>query len=199
MPFHRHGPRTAFREPHGPDAYRGPDRHRGRLPRRRRHPPPRHRCSRPHDRGHDLGRRGHGHGYRLWLFRDWHLHDIVGTRDPGGDSATREALVPSCRGQAHRRGPFQLSQRRVAIVTDSTADLPPALAAARSISVVPLTLHFDVKPLLDGVDITPEEFYRKLPSASTHPTTPQPSPRPFPQTSPPLLEDHHTLFSIHIP
>ena len=44
----------------------------------------------------------------------------------------------------------------VAIVTDSTADLPRALAATRSISVVPLTLHFDGKSLLDGVDITPE-------------------------------------------
>ena len=38
----------------------------------------------------------------------------------------------------------------VAIVTDSTADLPPAMVAARSIRVVPLTLHFDGRSLLDG-------------------------------------------------
>jgi DegV family protein with EDD domain len=91
-----------------------------------------------------------------------------------------------------------LSEGRVAIVTDSTADLPPVLAAARSISVVPLTLHFDGKSLLDGVDITPEEFYRKLPSASTHPTTSQPSPGRFAETYSALLEDHDAVVSIHI-
>ncbi len=82
-----------------------------------------------------------------------------------------------------------MSERRVAIVTDSTADLPPVLAAARSISVVPLTLHFDGKSLLDGVDITPEEFYRRLPSASTHPTTSQPSPGRFAETYSALLSE----------
>ena len=91
-----------------------------------------------------------------------------------------------------------MNERGVAIVTDSTADLPPVLAAARSISVVPLTLHFDGKSLLDGVDITPEEFYRKLPSASTHPTTSQPSPGRFAETYSALLEDHDAVVSIHI-
>ena len=91
-----------------------------------------------------------------------------------------------------------MSARSVAIVTDSTADLPPRLAAARSISVVPLTLHFDGRSLLDGVDITPEEFYRKLPSASTHPTTSQPSPGRFAEIYSALLEDHDAVVSIHI-
>src|SRR6266851_2178406 len=71
----------------------------------------------------------------------------------------------------------------VSIVTDSTADLPLALASSRSISIVPLTLNFDGRSLLDGVDITPGEFYRKLPSAATHPTTSQPSPGRFARAS----------------
>jgi len=91
-----------------------------------------------------------------------------------------------------------LTRQSVAIVTDSTADLPPTLAAARSISVVPLTLHFDGKSLLDGVDITPEEFYRRLPSATTHPTTSQPSPGRFAETYAALLQDHDAVVSIHI-
>src|SRR6266849_8346735 len=86
----------------------------------------------------------------------------------------------------------------VAIVTDSTADLPPALASSRSISVVPLTLHFEGRSFLDGVDITPSEFYRKLPSATTHPTTSQPSPGRFAETYSALLDDHEAVVSIHI-
>ena len=52
--------------------------------------------------------------------------------------------------------------RSVAIVTDSTADLPPDLTRSRAITVVPLTLNFDGQALLDGVDIRPDEFYRRL-------------------------------------
>jgi DegV family protein with EDD domain len=91
-----------------------------------------------------------------------------------------------------------LSKQPVAIVTDSTADLPPTLAATRSISVVPLTLHFEGQSLLDGVDITPAEFYRKLPSATTHPTTSQPSPGRFAEMYSTLLQDHDEVVSIHI-
>ena len=72
-----------------------------------------------------------------------------------------------------------MSPGRIAIVTDSTSDLPSQLTKARSITVVPLTLHFEGRSLLDGVDIRPSEFYRKLPNATTHPTTSQPSPGRF--------------------
>src|SRR5579864_7199473 len=91
-----------------------------------------------------------------------------------------------------------MTDRRVAIVTDSTADLPPQLAKSRGISVVPLTLHFDGRSLLDGVDITPTEFYRRLPAATIHPTTSQPSPGRFAEMYSALLADHTDVVSIHI-
>ena len=91
-----------------------------------------------------------------------------------------------------------MSKPSVAIVTDSTADLPPALTSSRSISVVPLTLNFDGQALLDGVDITPSEFYRRLPNASTHPTTSQPSPGQFAEVYSRLLADHDSVVSVHI-
>jgi DegV family protein with EDD domain len=91
-----------------------------------------------------------------------------------------------------------LSKQSVAIVTDSTADLPPQLAASRSITVVPLTLNFDGKALLDGVDIRPDEFYRRLPSVATHPTTSQPSAGRFAEAYSALLADHDSVVSIHI-
>jgi DegV family protein with EDD domain len=86
----------------------------------------------------------------------------------------------------------------VAIVTDSTADLPPDLAMSRAITVVPLTLNFDGQSLLDGVDIRPDEFYRRLHSVTTHPTTSQPSPGQFVDVYKSLLADHDSVVSIHI-
>jgi DegV family protein with EDD domain len=86
----------------------------------------------------------------------------------------------------------------IAIVTDSTADLPPELTTARAITVVPLTLNFDGKSLLDGVDIQPDEFYRRLHSVTTHPTTSQPSPGRFAEVYKSLLTDHDAVVSIHI-
>jgi DegV family protein with EDD domain len=91
-----------------------------------------------------------------------------------------------------------VSNQPVAIVTDSTADLPPQLAALRSITVVPLTLNFDGQSLLDGVDIRPDEFYRRLHSVTTHPTTSQPSPGRFAEVYSALLADHASIVSIHI-
>jgi DegV family protein with EDD domain len=86
----------------------------------------------------------------------------------------------------------------IAIVTDSTADLPSQLARTRSITVVPLTLNFEGRSLLDGVDIRPSEFYRKLPNATTHPTTSQPSAGRFAEAYSELLVDHSDVISIHI-
>ena len=91
-----------------------------------------------------------------------------------------------------------MTERTVAIVTDSTADLPRALAAAKGVTVVPLTLHLDGHSLLDGVDITPSEFYRRLPRVPTHPTTSQPSPGRFAESYKALLEKHESIVSIHI-
>jgi DegV family protein with EDD domain len=91
-----------------------------------------------------------------------------------------------------------LSKQSVAIVTDSTSDLPPQLAGTRSITVIPLTLNFEGKALLDGVDIRPDEFYRRLPSAGTHPTTSQPSAGRFAEAFSSLLADHDAVVSIHI-
>jgi DegV family protein with EDD domain len=91
-----------------------------------------------------------------------------------------------------------LSKQSVAIVTDSTAALPPQLTASRSITVIPLTLNFGGKSLLDGVDIRPEDFYRELPLATAHPTTSQPSPGRFAEAYTALLADHAAVLSIHI-
>jgi DegV family protein with EDD domain len=88
--------------------------------------------------------------------------------------------------------------RRVAIVTDSTADLIPELVAQHAITVVPLTVNLDGRSYLDGVDITAAEFYQKLQQSSSHPTTSQPSPGQFIEAYERLLADHEEVVSIHI-
>jgi DegV family protein with EDD domain len=91
-----------------------------------------------------------------------------------------------------------VSESRVAIVTDSTCDLPPSLAGARGITIVPLTLNFEGHSLLDGFDITPSEFYRRLPAATSHPTTSQPSPGRFAEAYEALLTNYDAIVSLHI-
>ncbi|MEM7481389.1 MAG: DegV family protein [Acidobacteriota bacterium] len=63
----------------------------------------------------------------------------------------------------------------VHIVTDSTADLPPDLAAKYGIEVVPLTVLFGKERLLDRVDLQPGPFYERLADRGPHPTTEPPA------------------------
>jgi DegV family protein with EDD domain len=62
---------------------------------------------------------------------------------------------------------------KVAIVTDSTAYLPDELLKRYSITVTPQILIWGDETFQDGVDIQPNEFYRKLETAKTMPTTSQ--------------------------
>lgn len=59
----------------------------------------------------------------------------------------------------------------VRIVTDSVSDLPPELAEALGVSVVPLILRFGDEEYYDGRDLTPDEFYAKLRSDLRFPKT----------------------------
>jgi DegV family protein with EDD domain len=59
----------------------------------------------------------------------------------------------------------------IAIVTDSTADLPSELADQYQIHIVPNLVIIDGQTLVDGKDISREEFYQRLPEMKTPPTT----------------------------
>jgi DegV family protein with EDD domain len=62
---------------------------------------------------------------------------------------------------------------KVALVTDSTAYLPSNLLKAHNITVVPQVLIWGDETFHDGVDILPDEFYRRLSTAKVMPTTSQ--------------------------
>jgi DegV family protein with EDD domain len=68
----------------------------------------------------------------------------------------------------------------VRIVTDSTADLPCELVRRNRIHVVPLSVTFGTEVYRDGVDLTPETFYRLLGRrGGAHPLTAPPAQAEF--------------------
>jgi DegV family protein with EDD domain len=87
----------------------------------------------------------------------------------------------------------------VRIVTDSTCDLPAETIARYGICVVPLYINVGRQGFLDGIDITRQEFYTRLPSFSEHPTTAVPSPQKFHAMYDALADEGATeILSIHI-
>lgn len=86
------------------------------------------------------------------------------------------------------------------IVTDSTSDIPPSLAEAYGIEVVPLTLMFGEESYRDGIDMTPEQFYERLPRSSQLPTTSQPSPVEYMNVYRNIMERYpqSPILSFHI-
>ena len=87
----------------------------------------------------------------------------------------------------------------IKIVTDSTCDLPEAIIQLYGITVVPLFIHFGAKDYRDGVDLSREEFYRRLPQSFPLPTTAAPGPSIFKQVYEQLARDGATeILSIHI-
>ena len=67
----------------------------------------------------------------------------------------------------------------VKIITDSTADFTREEAAGLGLGVVHLRTRFGDEEYIDGVDLTPRQFYEKLIESDVVPTTSQPSPAEF--------------------
>lgn len=70
-------------------------------------------------------------------------------------------------------------RRKVAVVTDSAADLPDSVLEALDIHVVPVRVHFGTRSFLDKVGLSSEEFFRELAVNPLHPKTSQPPPGDF--------------------
>ena len=69
--------------------------------------------------------------------------------------------------------------KKIAILTDSTANLPLELVKQYNIRVIPLKIHWGSETFLDGKDLTPAEFYERLNNCKSLPTTSQPSIQDF--------------------
>ncbi len=85
------------------------------------------------------------------------------------------------------------------IVTDSAVDLPEEMFAQYGVERMPLLINFGSQSLRSGIDIQPEEFYRRL--AASHdnlPTTSQPSVGDFVELYRRVGQTDRDIVSVHI-
>ena len=88
---------------------------------------------------------------------------------------------------------------KVQVITDSTADIPKHLIEELGIVVVPLKVHLSGESYLDGVTISPSQFYERLKESDEMPTTSQPSPIDFVEAYREAAKDGNVdILSIHL-
>lgn len=88
--------------------------------------------------------------------------------------------------------------RRIAIVTDSAADLPDELLGSMDIHMVPVRIHFGERSYLDKVSLDSKDFYRMMAESPDPPKTSQPPPGDFRRLYHILGSHHAGVISIHI-
>jgi DegV family protein with EDD domain len=86
----------------------------------------------------------------------------------------------------------------VAIVTDSTADIPPEMARDEGVTVIKLVTTFPDGTVVRDGDLTQGEFFDLMNAQRTLPTTSQPPLGEFAQTYERLLERFAHVVSIHV-
>jgi DegV family protein with EDD domain len=96
----------------------------------------------------------------------------------GGWGVIEARKADDVREQHQRLGE---TRRRVAVVVDSSCDLPDELADAKGIILVPIQIIEGGKVHLDRVDLTGPELYQRMRTESTRFTTSQPTPGAFRQ------------------
>lgn len=86
----------------------------------------------------------------------------------------------------------------IALVTDSTCDIPKHLIDQYQIHVVPLSLHFGSTYFLDRVTINPPQFYSMLTLSDEVPTSAQPASKEFQNKYEYLATHYDSILGIHI-
>ncbi len=84
----------------------------------------------------------------------------------------------------------------VKIVTDSVSDIPPKVAKELGITIVPLHVRFGTEVYRDGVDLTADQFFDRLPKSKILPITSVPSPGDFAETYNKLTEEMDEILVI---
>ncbi|MGN0143418.1 MAG: DegV family protein [Clostridium sp.] len=87
---------------------------------------------------------------------------------------------------------------KIKIITDSTADLSKDLYDKYDIEVLPLLINFGDDSYLDGVEINPEEVFRRIEKDNVLPTTAQIIPTRFEEVYKKYLDQGYKIISIHM-
>lgn len=85
----------------------------------------------------------------------------------------------------------------VRIVTDSLADIPPAILRDLNIAVVPAIVRFGTTEYRDRVELPSWEFYQKLDASTVLPTTAVPSTSEFENTYRAVAQETDQILAIH--
>lgn len=83
-------------------------------------------------------------------------------------------------------------------MTDSTAYIPSELREKHHIHMVPLSVVFDDVSYREEIDLTTEEFYRKMKESDELPTTSQPAVGDIVAKLEELAKDYDAVISIHL-
>lgn len=86
---------------------------------------------------------------------------------------------------------------KIALVTDSTSDLPSKFALDNGVHIIPMKVRFGEEEFRDE-ELQGEEFYRRLTEAHELPKTSQPSPEEFIRMYSELFHDYQEIISIHL-
>ena len=86
----------------------------------------------------------------------------------------------------------------IAIVTDSSCDLPQELIDEYQINYVPININFGDNHYLDKMTIMPEEFYKLLESSEEFPKTSQINERSFTNIYSHLASHYDAIIGIHL-
>jgi len=91
-----------------------------------------------------------------------------------------------------------MSDKLVKLVTDSVSDLPPEVAQELDITVIPLIVNFGGNSYMDRVELTAEEFYKKLVTCTELPKTSAPAPGIFANTFDQLATKCNEIFCVFL-
>jgi DegV family protein with EDD domain len=86
----------------------------------------------------------------------------------------------------------------IALVTDSTCDLPPEMLDRFQVHVVPMRLNLGPASYIDKVTITSDQFYAGLDERREYPTTAQPSPQAFEALYASLAAHYGSIIAVHL-
>jgi len=86
----------------------------------------------------------------------------------------------------------------IALVTDSTCDIPQEILEKHQITMVPLTLQVGASLYLDRTTIASEQFYNLLESSPVYPTTSQPAYKDFINKYAYLSSHYNSIIGIHM-
>jgi hypothetical protein len=125
-----------------------------------------------------------------------HLH----TNEPGAFRAALEALgaVENFKIDDMVAQQEAAKAATIALVTDSTVDLPEAAQLRSGMVMVPLTVSLGGKTYLDRVDLSSSAFYRLLRETGEMPRTSQPNRADFRRVYEALLDRYESIVSVHL-